>query len=270
MAMVFVMADAAINLRVVCVTGAASGIGAETCRHLRRAGAHVIGMDRSPMGPEVDEKIALDLADPESIARAVKQFPDGLDALCNVAGIAPCGDAARVLRVNFVGTRQLTLAALGRMRDGAAIINVASMAAMRFRADRARIAAALALPVDVGESALERFVADNEIDELAAYAFSKQAIVMWTKQLQCEVAAREIRVNSVSPGPVETPILANFVTAFGDKAASDLAVTGRAARAEEVAAVIAFLVGPEAGWVRGIDLPLDGGLEAARLTGGLA
>lgn len=262
------MADTPIVPQVVCVTGAASGIGAACCRRLRLTGAHVIGIDLRPIASDVDEQVLLDLADPGSILRAVERLPHGIDALCNAAGIPPCEDAARVLRVNFLGTRQLTLAALGRMRDGGAIVNVASMAAMRFRTDTARIAAVIDLPLDVSEQAAAQFLADSGIDGLASYAFSKQALVVWTRQLQCSLADRAIRVNSVSPGPVETPILADFVAAFGEKAQRDLAVTGRAARAEEIAAVIAFLLGPDAGWVRGVDLPVDGGLEAARAIDG--
>lgn len=158
------------------------------------------------------------------------------------------------------------MAALGHLREGAAIINVASMAAMRFRNDIERTRAALRLPVEIAPAELAAIIGQQGIGALDSYAFSKQLLVLWSKQLQCALADREIRVNSVSPGPVDTPILSTFVAAFGDKAASDLAVTGRAASADEIAAVLEFLVSPEASWVRGADLPVDGGLEAAMLT----
>ncbi len=252
--------------RIVCITGAASGIGAAACRRFQAQGAYVIGLDINPADEWVDGHIALDLADPASIARAAGCLPPEIDTLCNVAGIPPCDDAERVLRVNFFGTRQFTMAALRHLREGAAIINVSSMAAMRFRNDVDRTRAALRLPVEVSPAELAAFLDQQGIGALDSYAFSKQLLVLWSKQLQCAMADRKIRVNSVSPGPVDTPILSTFVSAFGDKAASDLAVTGRAASADEIAAVLAFLASPEAGWVRGIDLPVDGGLEAAMLT----
>lgn len=233
---------------------------------MQAQGARVVGLDINPAGDWVDDHILLDLADAASIAHVADRLPSGIDALCNVAGIPPCDDAERVLRVNFYGTRLLTMAALGKFRDGGAIINVASMAAMRFRGDAVRTRAALRLAVEVSQADLAAFIDQQAIGALESYAFSKQLLVLWSKHLQCALANRKIRVNSVSPGPVDTPILGTFVSAFGEKAASDLAVTGRAASADEIAAVIAFLSGPEAGWVRGIDLPVDGGLEAAMLT----
>lgn len=255
-----------VRNRIACVTGAASGIGAATCRRLSAQGVHVVGLDLKPAAAWVDEQVFLDLCDPSAISAAVAQLPGEIDVLCNVAGIPPCDDAERVLRVNFYGARQLTLAVVGRLREGAAIVNVASMAAMRFRNDVERTRAALQLPDDVSKTHLAAFAQARSIGALEAYAFSKQLLVQWSKQLQCALADRQIRVNSVSPGPVDTPILPNFVSAFGEKAVSDLAITGRAATADEIAAVIAFLVGPEAGWVKGIDLPVDGGLEADMLT----
>ncbi len=233
---------------------------------MQAQGAHVVGLDINPATDWVDDHIVLDLADAASIACAVDRLPPKIDTLCNVAGIPPCGDAERVLRVNFYGTRQLTMAALGHLREGAAIINVASMAAMRFRNDPDRTRAALRLADEVSPTDLATFLHQQGVGALDSYAFSKQLLVLWSKQLQCALADRQIRVNSVSPGPVDTPILSTFVSAFGDKAASDLAVTGRAANADEIAAVIAFLASSEAGWVRGTDLPVDGGLEAAMLT----
>lgn len=252
--------------RIVCITGAASGIGAATCRRFQTLGAYVIGLDINPAGDWTDDQITLDLADPASIARAASRLPPKIDILCNVAGIPPCDNAERVLRINFYGTRHLTLAALSHLRAGAAIINVASMAAMRFRNDPERTGAALHLPDEISPADLATFLDQQGIGDLDSYAFSKQLMVLWSKQLQCALSDRQIRVNSISPGPVDTPILGTFVSAFGDKAASDLAVTGRAASADEIAAVLAFLASPEAGWVRGIDLPVDGGLEAAMLT----
>src|SRR3546814_3133664 len=97
------------------------------------------------------------------------------------------------------------------------------MAAMRFRGDIERTLAALRLPVEVSQAVLAEFIVRRAIGALDAYAFSKQLLVLWSKQLQCAVAGRQVRVNSVSPGPVDTPILDTFIAAFGEKAATDLA-----------------------------------------------
>lgn len=249
----------------VCVTGAASGIGAATCARLHAAGARVVGLDVRP-APTVDQYIAVDLGDPASVDRAIADMPARIDALCNVAGIAPCGDTATVLKVNFYGTRRLTLGLLPKMPSGSAITNVASLAGMRWRTDIARTVAALNLPDDVEAADLRAFCKLQDIDNVASYAVSKQMMIVWTKRMRGVLAPLGIRINSVSPGPVETPILGQFVAAFGDKATKDMAVTGKAGDAADIAEVVAFLSGDAARWVNGADIPVDGGLEAASLA----
>ena len=73
-----------------------------------------------------------------------------------------------------------------------------------------------------------------------------------------------MRVNAVSPGPIETPIIDDFRTSMGPSVDGAADIVGRLGRAEEVAAAVAFLLSPAASWVNGVDLELDGGLLAAR------
>lgn len=186
---------------VVCVTGAASGIGAAICARLRAEGARIIGLDIRPAAENVDDFIEIDLMDSASINRAAGLLPRRLDALCNVAGIAPCGDAARVLQVNFYGARRLTLGALDRMRDGGAITNVASLAGMRWRSDLARAIAALDVPDDASAEALRQFCIAHAISDVASYAFSKQLLIVWTKRMSAALALH--RGRSVSTASVQ-------------------------------------------------------------------
>ena len=78
-----------LESKKIVVTGAASGIGAETVKTLKAQGATVIGVDRNEPKENVDQYIKADLADPDSIAAAVETVPSGIDALCNIAGLPP-------------------------------------------------------------------------------------------------------------------------------------------------------------------------------------
>lgn len=251
--------------KTIAVTGSASGIGAETAALIRAMGGRVIGLDITGRTGNVDDFLPLDLADDHAVDAAAARLPQGLDGLCNIAGLPPRGDSGPVLKVNFLGTRRFTLAALPRLKDGASIVNVASMAGFKWRGGMARVHAGLALDDGASLDAIRAFCRDHDISETGSYLFSKELMIVWTKTLRALLAPRRIRANSVSPGPVETPIFGDFVAAFGDKATKDIAATGRAAVAADIAPIIAFLCTDGAAWLNGIDIPADGGLEAVML-----
>ena len=100
-----------------------------------------------------------------------------------------------------------------------------------------------------------------------AYRLSKQAVIYWH---QSQVAAHigRLRFVTVSPAAVSTGILDDFLKAFGPAVAKNLDRVGRAGTPEEVSAVIAFLLSPDASWVNGIDIIIDGGMGALNLPVG--
>ena len=114
--------------KTIVITGASSGIGARTAALASQLGADVVGVDiRAPMG-SLASFIAGDLSTRAGVDGIVALLPPRFDALCNVAGVSGTLGAARTLAINFYGLRALSEAAAPRMREGGAVVNVASIA----------------------------------------------------------------------------------------------------------------------------------------------
>ena len=102
----------------------------------------------------------------------------------------------------------------------------------------------------------------------AAYVLSKEWVVAYTQRLAGRVIGQRIRVNSVSPGPVITPLFPYFEADTGAQQMAWLVEqTGRPAQPEDQAEVVCWLAVGDSGWVNGVDLPVDGGLSAGMRTG---
>ena len=243
----------------VIVTGAASGIGAETAKTIKSQGATVIAVDRNEPPGNVDEYFKADLSDPDSIAAVVDSIPPGIDALCNIAGLPPTHDRVAVLKVNFLGLRNFTELMIGKLNDNASIVNVASLAGLGWPDAGDQIKAFLALK---DFNAVEAFCDETGIENKGgrSYFFSKEALIVWTMMNRWTWRDRGIRMNCVSPGPVETPILPDFLETLGERAAEDAKIMDRPGRPEDIAPVIAFLCSDDSAWIRGANIPCDGGM----------
>jgi len=242
------------------ITGAASGIGAETARLARFHGARVIGMDRNDPMISLDGFVRVDMADPASIDAAVAGLPDRIDGLVNAAGISGLADRELVARVNYLGLRHLTEALLPRLTGGA-VVNVASILGFDWQA---RLAAHKALAETPDFATGAAWLAANPVPQQTCYQYFKEALVVWSKKRGYRLFMdHDIRMNSVAPGPVMTPILGEFVRMLGEeRVAADAANIKRPAIADEIAPPILFLCSAAARWVTGINLPVDGGIDA--------
>jgi NAD(P)-dependent dehydrogenase (short-subunit alcohol dehydrogenase family) len=249
--------------KTIVVTGASSGIGAKTAELAGQLGADVIGLDmRRPAAP-MASFVEVELSEPAAIDTAVARLPSRIDALCNVAGVSGTLGAAKALSINFFGLRALSEILAPRLREGGAIINVASIAGYGWRVnlERARSLVGIQGFPDTDEVVREFGIAEHD-----GYPVSKEALLLWTfRAAHGDVfRSRNIRVNAVSPGPVETPILSEFRTVLGNtRVDNDIARVGRAGTAPDIAPAILFLCSDGARWINGVNLPVDGGLEAS-------
>lgn len=241
------------------VTGVASGIGAETCRLLKAAGARVIGVDRNETG-NADEFFMADLSQPKSIADLIDRLPEGTNGLANIAGLPPTAPADLLMKVNLVGLRDLTIGLIGKLADGASIVNLASLAGFGWSGALKQVKAALALEFS---SDIAEFCAENKLDDDGrSYFLSKEALIVWTMQNRWTWRDRGIRMNTVSPGPVDTPILKDFLETLGKRAEEDARVMDRPGTPQDIAPVVSFLLSDGAGWIRGTNIASDGGMSS--------
>ena len=240
--------------KVALVTGGSRGIGAAIAKRLAAEGAGVAvtyskGADAaSSLVKEIERgggkaiAIQADAADADAVRDAVERTVTTLgrlDVLVNNAGTAipkPFEEATleemdRVIDINIRGVLVATQAALKHMKSGGRIIMIGSC---------------------VGERMMT--------PGLVPYSATKGAVKMFTQGLSREVGKRGITVNNIQPGPIDT----DLNPAAGDWAAPQKAATAldRYGKADEVAALVAFVAGPEASYITGANITVDGGTNA--------
>ena len=240
--------------KVALVTGGSRGIGAAIAKRLAADGATVAitYVKDASAASDVVKAIELDggkaiaiqadAADVEAVNSAVEKTVatfGQLDVLVNNAGTAipktfeetTREEMDRMIDINVRGTLAATQAALRHMKSGGRIISIGSA---------------------VGERV--------QTPGLVAYSATKGAVKMFTQGLSREVGSRGITVNNVQPGPIDT----DLNPAAGDWAVPQKAATAldRYGRVDEVAALVAFVAGPESSYITGANLTVDGGMNA--------
>jgi NAD(P)-dependent dehydrogenase (short-subunit alcohol dehydrogenase family) len=239
--------------KVCVITGAASGIGAESARLFAEEGARVVGVDVTPRA-EGELGIEADVTDEEQVRdmfARTKAEMGRIDVLFNNAGINPNDDSSvletpldawqRVQDVNLRGVFLCCKHGIPHLLDGGggSVINTASFVAVMGAA----------------------------VSQIS-YTASKGAVLSLSRELGVEFARRGVRVNALCPGPVRTPLLENLFASDPEKAARRLVhlPMGRFAEAREIAQAAVFLASDESSYVTASTFLVDGGLSGAYVT----
>ena len=246
--------------KTIVVTGCSSGIGKETAKMVKQLGGDVLGVDRTKTDDYVDELYLADLSDRRTIKALIQALPTGIDGIANIAGVPPTAPAELLIKVNLVGLKYFTEGMIPKLNDGASIVNLASLAGINWQLAVPAIKASEDLDFEDVERFLRSYNITNEGGR--SYFFSKEALIVWTMKNRWTWRDRGIRMNCVSPGPVETPILKDFLETLGERAAEDRDVNDRAAIPEDIAPVVCFLLSDMTTWFRGSNLTLDGGMSS--------
>jgi NAD(P)-dependent dehydrogenase (short-subunit alcohol dehydrogenase family) len=252
--------------KTVVVTGAATGVGAALVDRLRAArGGRIIALDIKPCNGPADEFILADLSDPAAIDDAIHRLPDSIDVLFNNAGVAATLPLRVVMGVNVLAPRRLIAGLHQRMPPGGAIVNTASTAGGGFMERMAQILEFLA--IDDWHQALDWVDAHPGLTQ-NAYGFSKECAQVLTLLQATPLAKCGIRINSVCPGIIDTPLVADFQITMGTPIIDWMVSQsgGRRAAPAEVADALAFLGSDAASYINGTNLLIDNGFSAAVTT----
>jgi len=251
----------------VIVSGCFSGMGEATARMLVGLGAEVHGFDYKPTALSLASFTQVDLRDPASIEAGVAGVGGKVDALFNCAGL-PGGGAfpsMETMKVNFIGTRHLTDTVLPLMGNGSAIVSIASTGGLGWSR---RIPVHMELLMTQGFQAAIDWC-EGHMDQVAeGYAFSKEAVIVWTQFMGAQLIKKGIRINCTLPSPTQTPMMKTFHETSG-KAVVDAAAEplGRYTTPEEQAGPLVLINSAAAGVVNGVVLPVDGGFMGGLVTG---
>ena len=258
------MNSSAFAGRRYVVTGAASGIGHAVAEKLLSAGASVYSLDRNQPTAAVTRHITVDLADVASIDKAITELDGEFDALLNIAGVPGTVPGDVVMRVNAFAVRHLTESLLGQLVPGGSVVIVSSTAGFQW-ADRLDVIKEL-LATDSFEDAVAWWAANPQAGN--AYKFSKEVSTVYTMTMGLALQDMGLRINAVLPGPVETPILADFEESMGKDTIDGLKeLLGRHATPHDIAEAVLFLASDDASWINGHPLVVDGGVSGSVLTG---
>ncbi len=239
--------------KVCVITGAASGIGAESARLFGAEGATVAGVDLLD-GAVGDLSLRVDVTDSDQLRDAyarVREAYGGIDVLFNNAGISPPDDASvldtrletwqRVQDVNLKSVYLCCRHGIPHLleRGGGSVINTASFVAV------------------MGAATSQ-----------VSYTASKGAVLALSRELGVEFARRGVRVNALCPGPVKTPLLRELFAKDPQQAARRLVhlPMGRFAEPHEIARGALFLASDDSSYVTASTFLVDGGLTSAYVT----
>lgn len=245
------------------VTGAASGIGAAIARVLQERGHQVIGVDRQ--GADINS----DLSNAQGRRLVLQQLRERLagrlDGLVLCAGLgAQVSPESLIVSVNYFAAVELLDGLLPLLREGQAPAALVISSTASVSLDWADNPLAEALAAGDEQRAGEIVLAAGEQGGYLAYAASKNALSVAMRRRAQQWGQAGVRLNAIAPGATQTPLLqAGLEDArYGQAIRDYVSPLGRNAEPREIAEAAAFLISPQASFVHGAQLYVDGGIDA--------
>jgi NAD(P)-dependent dehydrogenase (short-subunit alcohol dehydrogenase family) len=254
------------GMRVVVSGGGGAGMGAATVSELADLGAEIHVLDLREPPVKVASYQSADLRDPDQVAAAIDKIGGCIDALFNCAGLPgpPFSDLDTML-VNFAAARHLAERCRPHMTNGGAIASISSAAGASYLQN---IEKWLPLVETKGFAEAKAWCEANPAAIATGYAPSKEVLILWTLYASHDFIADGIRLNVISPGPTDTPMMPQFED-FAGAQLIDLFARGMGRRStpQEQAYPLIFLNSRAASYITGENVTTDGGTMSGLATG---
>lgn len=260
----------------VVITGAASGMGEQVRKLIGDLGAKIYALDLKPIDEPGVQFIPVNLNDKATIDAAVAALPDRVDNVFHCAGVAGSTYLGNrfspldVVTINFIGAKYFVESVVDKMPENSSIVMVSSIAGMGWLS---HVADYLPFTQIEDWDEAQAFVQAHLDDEKflggpekanKPYTFSKEAMIIYMTNRSWDLAAKKIRINTISPGATKTPMHDDFNEIVGKTRGTMMPVSpaGFEALPEHMASVMLFLNSEMADYVSGVNIGVDYGMVA--------
>ena len=250
------------------VVGCATGMGAAAAKAVQVLGGEVHGVDYREPDYDLKSFTNCDLKDESQIDAMLSSLEGPFHAVFYCAGLPTTHSAIDIMKVNIIALRKVVEGVHPLVPRGGAIAIIASTGGLQFMDNMATINDMLA--TDGSFAAAEAWCDAHPDDVKEGYGFSKQAAIVYTMNRALAVVGDGVRVNCISPGATDTPMMPEFEkTASPEMIKAFFGPLDRAAKPEEMGWPLVFLNSDAATFITGLNLIIDGGFVAGMMTGAI-